>query len=197
MKVTIDMTEKVVLRNVRFDWVQTFTPKKYSEEDEPKYSIAVILPKNHPQRKEFEDASLRVAVAGHPGVEQAKFKLPLRDGDKDKGEYLAYQGQMFFNGSATVAYPPGNITGVVKTRVKQPDGTEKLVFMDADAKSWGSGDYGTISVELYAFKKKGNIGTAAGINMVQFTKKGEPLGKRDHSGDFEAAPTEEAGDDNY
>ena len=161
-------TQKLILKNVRFDWVQVFAPVAFDAESDPKYSICVILPKTHPQVKELQEASLRIAKTQHSKVPVGSLKLPLRDGDEDR-EGVHYKGMYFFNASATTKFPPTVIDGA-KNKV--------------DVSVWNSGDYGNISIELYAFEKRGNKGTAAGINAVQFVRKGEPLGQRDHAEDF-------------
>jgi len=189
-------TKKMVLKNVRFDWVKVFAAEKFddSPDSKPKFTICVLLPNDHPQRGEFETESARIAKAAFP--KEKNLKLPLRSGDEDR-EAAAYKGHMFFNASATDKYPP-QVFDAQKMQHKNGAAIadhNKVADLES---TWDSGDWGNISVELYSFNTKGNKGCAVGINAVQFVRKGEPLGKKDSSGDFDVEQAEEIGtDENY
>ena len=177
--------ESIVLKNVRFDWVDTlWTAKRFAARDEPKHSVTVILPKDHPQAKEFCEAMQRIADTAFPLSKRSKkdeINIPPRDGDdpkEEKGE--AYKGCWFMNVTATTEYPPQVVDGA-KNKVEK-------------AGVWTSGDYGNIVLTLGSYSVGDNKGSTAYIDAVQFVRKGERLG-RDVLGRFEVEQGEEIGQD--
>ena len=72
-----------VLKNVRADFTaQAFRPKAF-EGEEPKYSITLIMPKNHPQVGDLV-AAMKQAAKEKFSVIPSNLYYALRDGDKNK-----------------------------------------------------------------------------------------------------------------
>ena len=50
----MDMSKRIKLNNVRLSYANVFTARAMEEGQEPKYSTQIIVPKDHPQIKEFK-----------------------------------------------------------------------------------------------------------------------------------------------
>jgi hypothetical protein len=159
---------KVVTGKVRLSYVYVFKPKAASEDQEPKYSTCVLIPKTD---KITIDKIIKaveavrkseVAKAKWGGKVPANLKLPLRDGDEDHPEQEEFVGHYFFN--ASCKQKPGIID---LNKIEITDSTEVY-----------SGCYARVSVNFYAFSKNGNKGIAVGLNNIQKVADGENLGGR-------------------
>ena len=159
-------TGKLVLKNVRFSYAQSlFKPRAADSNSATKYSVSLIIPKDHPQLADIKAAIKAVLDEKFPGKTQrpSGLKNPLRDGN-ERGDDPAYADQYFINAAASIDYPP-KVIDYQKQEVR-------------DLSFWNSGDYGNASVNFYWFDKSMNKGVACGLNGVQFVKKGESLGGR-------------------
>ena len=160
------MGTKIVLKNVRFSYCNLFKARAMDENAKPKFSVSLIIPKDHPQLPEVKAAIKAETEVKWPDPKKRPGGLhnPLRDGDADRPNDEAYAGSFFINSSANVDYPPG-VFDYEKRKV------EDLTY-------WNSGDYGNASVNFYSFDVSAKKGVACGLNGVQFIRKGEPLGGR-------------------
>lgn len=151
---------KVKMGEVRFSYVNVFKPQP-NDDGVDKYSVSVIIPKSAKKTiAEIERAVKNARVAGADKIGKGNVKLPLRDGDEDKPEDEAYADSYFF--SATSTRRPG-LVDIKKQPITDPE-------------EFYSGCYGYVSINFYAFKKKGNKGVAAGLNNILRTRKGDYLG---------------------
>ena len=160
------MSTKVMLKNVRFSYCNLFKARAMDENAKPKFSVSLIIPKDHPQLPEVKAAIKAETEAKWPDPKKRPGGLynPLRDGDADRPNDAAYAGCFFINASANVDNPPA-VIDYKKEKV-------------TDLTYWNSGDYGNASVNFYAFDVSAKKGVACGLNAVQFVNKGEPLGGR-------------------
>lgn len=153
---------KVIIQNVRCSYVFVTEPRKGDNGEDGKYSLQVILPKDHAQVKKVK-AAIKAAAEEKFGsnVKMGMMKLPLRDGDEERdGE--EYEGCYFLN--ANSARKPG-----IVNRNNEPadqDDLEELCY---------SGAYFHTSVNFYAYNFEGKKGVAVGLNNVMLRKKGERL----------------------
>lgn len=178
---------KVITNKVRFSYVHVFKPEAVSDDEgaEKKYSVAIIIPKSDKETlKLIKQAVDNAKEAGkstkYGGKIPANLKLPLRDGDEEREGDEAYENAYFIN--ATAKTKPG-----VVDREMNPITDEEEFY---------SGCYGRASITFYPFEAKGNKGVAAGLNHVQKTSEGEPLGGRvSVEVDFEDAVDFEDDDD--
>jgi hypothetical protein len=155
---------------VRLSFVHLFRPTKMSDdaESKEKYSVSILIPKNHPQVDEIKAKIELAKQNGMKGKFQGKlpvnWKNPLRDGDEkfeeDPEKYAEYKGHYYINASS----------GTKPTVV---DGKRQNI---TDETQVYSGCWGRVSVNFYPFNSKGNKGVAAGLNNVQKAKDGEALG---------------------
>lgn len=163
---------KVVTGKVRLSYAHLFTPQSSEDGKEPRYSSALLVSKSDTATLKAIKAAVE-AVKVDPKSEKiwgkkfnASMKTPLRDGDVEKEDRPEYAGHYFFN--ATSASKPG-IVGTQK-------GPNNKLLEITDPTEIYSGCYARVSVNFYAFNRKGGIGIAAGLNNVQKLEDGEPLG---------------------
>lgn len=174
---------KIVLKNVRCNFPNVFRPVSFNG-GTPRYSVQVILPKDHPQIKALKEAILSAAKEKWSAkIKDNTFprglKDPLRDGDveRDTEENPEYKGQYFFNASST--FMPGVFD---KNKTKIDEGSHKI----------HSGCYINISLNTYPFDVAGNKGVALGLNGLQFHAEGESIGGYTGSeSDFDAEESDD------
>ena len=158
---------KVITNKVRFSYAQVFTPGSIGDSEEKKYSVSLIIPKSDKEtlkliKQAIENAKEAGKSTKFNGKVPANLQTPLRDGDIDREDDEAYAGAYFINANAK------NKPGVVDRNLEP--------ITDQD--EFYSGCYGRASVTFYAYNANGNKGIAAGLNHVQKTSEGEPLGGR-------------------
>lgn len=161
------MSTKVVTNEVRFSYCHVWTPDSIDPNDEPKYSVAILIPKHDTVTLQKIQTAIAAAaeagktkLAGPNGqINYNILKTPLRDGDAERPDDPSYVGHYFMNASSK------SRPGVVDQNV-QPIMNQSEFY---------SGCYGRASVNFYAFNAKGNKGIACGLNNVQKTRDGEAL----------------------
>lgn len=158
---------KVITNKVRFSYVHVFTPTAISESDDKKYSISLIIPKGDKEtikliKQAIENAKEKGKTEKWGGKIPANLQTPLRDGDIDREDDDAYANAYFVNANA-------------KTK---PGVVDKNLEPITDEDEFYSGCYGRASITFYPYNANGNKGIAAGLNHVQKTSEGEPLGGR-------------------
>jgi hypothetical protein len=166
-------TTKVVTDLVRFSYAHLFEPKSI-DGSEPKYSMAVLIPKNDKKTlkkiKNAVDAAIeagKTKLADKKGNVPTNIKTPLRDGDEERPDQEEYEGMYFLN--ATSKAKPG----VVDKNLNEVLSSEEVY----------SGCWGRVSLNFYAFNTNGNKGIGAGLNNVQKVKDDDYLGGRSRAED--------------
>jgi hypothetical protein len=161
---------------VRFSFVQVWEPKAMEDNQPPKFSVQVIIPKSCTEMVE----QVRAAITKATGLGIKKglfnkamtlnkdFRQPLRDGDQEaaeaedgKRDYL--KGCFFFNASAPMDRPPAVVDRFAKPIIRRDD--------------FYSGCFGIIDVNFFPFKF-GKGGVAAGLNSIMKREDGERLDGR-------------------
>jgi hypothetical protein len=179
-------SKKMIIRNVRFSYFKGFKAEKTKDGIGVKFSTAVLLPKDHPQIPEIKQTITDLINEKWPQKKPNGLKKPLRDGDDSENgrpDDPAYAGHWFFNAYADVSQPPGIIDGN-KNKLEPSSG-------------WQSGDYGNVSISFYVFDRSDSKGVAAGLNNIQFTRKGESLtGRTSADQDFDVEEVD-AGEDMF
>ena len=168
---------KVVTGEVRFSFLNVFTPKSINGSAE-KYSVSLLIPKTDIETidkiNRAVEAAKQTGISKFGGKIPAVLKLPLRDGDAERPDDEVYAGHYFVN--ANCSQPP---VLFYKNGGKITDSTDLY-----------SGCYGKASVNFYAYNTNGNRGIACGLNGLMKTRDGEALGGRgdvaaDFADDFE------------
>ena len=154
--------------NTRWSYANVWEPKSING-GTPKYSISLIIPKSDT----VTVAKIKAAIEAAYQEGQAKLKgnaksvpalslikNPLRDGDVERPDDVAYADSYFINANSATA------PGIVDAD-RNPVLTRSKVY---------SGVYGRASISFYAFNSNGNRGIACGLNNLQLLRAGEPLG---------------------
>lgn len=187
------MSKKVMLRNVRLSYEHIFTPTKFDESQDAKYSATFIIPKNHPDlptvKKAYFEAGQEAFASDFTGTAWPRgFTCSLKDADVETnslGEVLAeknpdYKGCFILEANSTRR--PLTIDRN-KAAVTEDDG---IIY---------SGCYVNASLAAAGYTYgKVKKGVKCYLNGVQFVKDGERFGA-DASADFDALDGGE--DDNF
>lgn len=157
-------------KDTRWSYANVWEPKSING-GVPKFSVSLIIPKS--DKKTIEAIKKAIQAAYKEGEAKLKgnsrsvptlesIKTPLRDGDTERPDDVAYANSYFLNANSTTQ------PGIVDANV-QPILTRSEVY---------SGVYGRASINFYAFNSNGNRGIACGLNNLQKIRDGEPLGSR-------------------
>lgn len=180
----------LLLKDVRLAFATnlfTAAPFPTGNDPTPYFSCTLLLPPNHPQKRQMEKIMDELAEAkwGKKGpavlkAAKAMGKVFLRDGDT-KPDYEGFEGMWFVSARSKVR--PNYFDGM-RNPIGEADG---LLY---------SGAYVNVSLGLYAYTK-GNNGLGAGLRGVQFLRKGDAFGGGvpAESDDFEEIAAPEEGED--
>ena len=175
------MSTKVITGKVRFSYVNIFKSRAFQSDQEAKYSICLLIPKEDKAtvkkiRAAVEEAVQEGISSKWNGKKPGNLKLPLRDGDDERAEEAPeYEGMYFLNANST--QKPGIVD---KDRNDILDPVEVY-----------SGCWGRASINFFPFNSNGNKGVGVGLNHIQKLKDGERLGavrasaEEDFEDDFE------------
>lgn len=160
------VSKKIILENVRCSYVFVDQPRDQKDDDGnvtgKNYSIQPLIKKKSKLAKKLQKLQEQIAKeAFGEKVKLGMLKMPLRDGDEER-EGEEYEKHFFMNAN-----------GNRKPGIVNPQG-EKADQDDIEELCY-SGAYFHVSVNLYAFERKGNKGVAVGLNNVMLVKEGERL----------------------
>nr|WP_269212720.1 DUF2815 family protein [Schaalia sp. lx-100] len=154
------------MKNVRLSYVNVFEPRQNSDDQKPKYSVSIIIPKTDQAtiaqvekavKQALEDGKDRKFNGKIPSVKA--LKLPLRDGDEERDDE-AYADSMFLNANS----------------IRKPDLVDGALNPVLDPDEIYSGIYANVLVSFYAYSVNGNRGVAVGLQAIQKVRDGQALG---------------------
>lgn len=181
---TTNQTTKVITGKVRLSYAHLFKPVALSEDQDPKYSVCLLIPKSDKATLKKINAAIEAAKQNGTSLWGGKvpnnLKTPLRDGDDERPDQPEYENCYFINASSKTA------PGVV----------DKDVQPILDSTEIYSGCYARASVNFYPFSKAGNKGIACGLNNVQKIADGDYLGGRSRAED-DFDPIEDDDDEDF
>ena len=155
----MENSTKVVTGKVRFCYVNVFEPTAMNEGDIPKYNICILIPKDDAKTIEKINKAIEAAKqADKNGKIPSNLKLPLRDGDDERGDDPAFEGMYFINANSQ----------------RKPSIVDKDLNPIMEKEEFYSGCYGRVSINFYAFNASSK-GIAAGLNNLQKLEDGEML----------------------
>lgn len=161
----MENSTKVITGKVRFCYVNVFEPTAMNESDTPKYNICILIPKDDAKTLEKINKAIEAAkqagkakLADKNGRIPANLKLPLRDGDDERGDDPAFEGMYFINANS----------------MRQPSIVDRSLNPIMSRDEFYSGCYGRASISFYAFNVSSK-GIAAGLNNLQKLEDGEML----------------------
>lgn len=161
----MENSTKVVTGKVRFCYVNVFEPTAMNEGDTPKYNICILIPKTDTKTLEKINKAIEAAkqagkakLADKNGKIPSNLKLPLRDGDDERGDDPAFEDMYFINANSQ----------------RKPSIVDKELNPIMEKEEFYSGCYGRVSINFYAFNASSK-GIAAGLNNLQKLEDGEML----------------------
>ena len=164
------MTTQATIKNVRLAYMHLAEPHAAADGAEPKYSVAMIIPKADKAQVDTVKAAMVAARDLKWGASPPKgLRSPLRDGDEkdDDGNFI--RGEEFRNSWYV------NAASKRKVDVKILMGGK---IVTCPEEHMVSGYYGSVQINMYGYDAAGNKGVSAGLNGVLITKRGEPLGRK-------------------
>lgn len=177
------MSTKVITGKVRLSYVHLFEPTAITEEDKPKYSVMLLIPKSDTKTiKALRAAEKAAELAGKAkwGSKKPKYNSVIKDGDDDEHEDWPERHGHWLMNVRSVSKP-----GVVDQDV-QPI---------LDASEVYSGCYARASVTAFAYTA-GKGGVSFGLNHIQKLADGESLGGGSRAEeDFDAVESDDDDDD--
>lgn len=155
---------KVKLQNVRLAFPKLFKAEQVNGEGDPQFSATFILPKNHPNVKDIENAILQVAKEKWADKAdailkkvKAELKTCLKDGDL-KADLDGFTGNYFLSASnKTRPY----VINRDKTQLNPDDG---VMY---------AGCYVYAVIDIWAMDNKFGKRICASLSGVQFYKDGD------------------------
>lgn len=167
----VSKTKVITGKNTRLSYFHGWEPTSINGGSE-RYSVSVLIPKDDKETvkaiNDAVDAAIEEGIAKFGGKKpnKAAIKLPLRDGDTERGDE-AYAGHWFINANSKTA----------------PQIVDKAVKPILDRDEVYSGCYARVSLNFYAFNSNGNKGIACGLGNIQKIRDGESLGGRSSAAD--------------
>ena len=163
---------QIVTGEARLSFVNLFEPKAIGDNEVPKYSVTVIIPKS--DTKTIEAIKAAIQAAAEAGAQKhfggrvpTAVNNTFKDGDTevdDLGELKnvkspEYKGNYFIRLST-------------KFKPKVLDANRQEIL---DPTELYSGCYGKVSMTFFAYSGDGRRGVSAVLNNVMKTRDGEPL----------------------
>ena len=154
--------------NTRWSYANVWEAKSING-GTPKFSVSLIIPKSDTAtiakikaaiEAAYKEGEAKLKGNGRSVPALSVLKTPLRDGDTERPDDEAYANAYFVNANSATA------PGIVDAD-RQPILDRSEVY---------SGVYGRASINFYAFNSNGNKGIACGLNNLQKSRDGEPLG---------------------
>lgn len=178
-----DDNTKVLTSEFRVSFPFVIKPQKAMEQGKPdKFALTMLFPKGADLTK--LKAAVKAAATDMWGADNAKWPKNLRSPFRDQGEkeFEGYEAGATFI-TATSNQRPGLVDGKMNDILEEKD--------------FYPGCYARATVRAFAYDKNGNKGVSFGLQNVQKTRDGDPLGGRTRpEDDFEPiAGTEGNGGD--
>lgn len=160
----------IVTGVVRLTYLNVFQPRAMQEDQEPKYSACLLIPKTDKKTvqtiKNACEAARLASAALFNGKVPEKLKLPIHDGDGEMpngGEYgPECKGMYVLNASAR----------------QQPGLVDRQCNPILDQTALYSGCWGRVNLNFFAYNTHGNKGIGAGLNHIQKVRDDEALSGR-------------------
>lgn len=163
---------KVITGSCLLSYVNLMKPQAIAG-GEPKYSVSLVFSKGDVTTfKKIEKATKQaieegVSRYGAKFGKAANFRMPLRDGDIDKPDDVAYKNSYFLN---------------VNSKTK-PGLVNKSLDEIIDPGEIYSGCIGRASIVAFPYSVNGSTGVSFALQNVQKLEDGEPLGGKARAAD--------------
>lgn len=160
----------------RVSFPHVFEPHSF-ENQEPKFSIAMLFPKNT-DLKELKRAAFNAATEKWGPKEKwpTNMRMPFRDGD-EKADLMGYPGTIFVSASSKKSNQPQVIGN------KKIDGRFPVLTSEAE---FYAGCYARATLIAFAYDKMGNKGVSFSLQNLQKLRDGEAFsGRKDAETEFD------------
>ncbi len=166
----------ITIGECRLSYCNVFQPQAPTNnpQAEPKFSVTILVPKSNTQAKAAMDAAVNAAIeagvtAKWSGVRPPVPSICIHDGDgvrPSDGQAFGAEckGCWAFTASSKADRPPFVVDAQVQKIINPAE-----IY---------SGCYGNVSVTFFAYNSAGKKGVGCGLNGIQKTRDGEPLGSR-------------------
>ena len=178
----------ITLGEVRLSYCNLFQPRSNQPNQEPKYSVTVLVPKSNTQAKAAIDAAINYAIEqgvskSWNGVRPPQPSICIHDGDGARpSDGMPYgeecKGHWVFTASSKADRAPFVVDANVQPILQQAE-----VY---------SGMYGRVNVSFFPYNSSGKKGIGCGLNGVQKLRDGEPLGGQISAEEAFGAPQQPA-----
>lgn len=164
---------KVVTGKVRFSFVNVFEARAFGENQAPKYSVMLLIPKSDVStvariKKAIDAAAQNGLATKFGGKMPAIVKTTFKDADVDTDQ----DGNLF---ATKWPYAANHYVINVSTK-NQPQVVDAELNPIINPTEFYSGCYGRASINFFAYNNNGNKGISAGLNNLQKLEEGESLG---------------------
>ena len=156
------MSTKITLKNVVLSYPNLFNAKQIMNQGEPKYSTAILIPKNDKENLKKLRAAIDEAKQDDKLKGARKIDIPLNDGDEEKPGDKFYAGCYYINAKVSENHPPK-----VVDRHVNPIMDQEEIY---------AGCICNVVVNMYAYNFNGHYGVGVGLGNVQKVKDGERIG---------------------
>lgn len=178
----------ITIGEVRLSYCNLFQPRSNQPNQEPKYSVTILVPKSNTQAKAAIDAAVNYAIEqgvnkSWNGVRPPQPSICVHDGDGVRSsDGLPYgaecKGHWVFTASSKADRAPFVVDANVQPILQQAE-----VY---------SGMYGRVNVSFFPYNYSGKKGIGCGLNGVQKLRDGEPLGSQVSPEEAFGAPSQPA-----
>lgn len=168
-----EVSTKVVTGKVRFSFVNVFEAKAFGENQTPKYSVMLLIPKSDVgtidrMRKAIDAAAEKGKTTKFGGKIPTVLKTTLKDADVDTNQ----DGDVFADiWDYAKNHYIINVSSKIAPQIVDADRNPIINPVD-----FYSGCYGRASINFFAYNNNGNKGISAGLGNLQKLEDGEPLG---------------------
>lgn len=160
------MSTQVVTGKIRFSYCYVGSARRNEMNGKDEFSTQILIDKDDADTVNKIKAAAKAALMAKWGDKvPAKVKNPLRDGDtetKGDGSPLGAEYKNHYFMTVKSSRRPG---------IVDANGNELIGANDV-----GSGDYGRVSLNAFAYDQSGNRGVSFGLNNVMLLQKGNSLG---------------------
>lgn len=178
----------ITIGEVRLSYCNLFQPRSNQPNQEPKYSVTILVPKSNTQAKAAIDAAINYAIEqgvnkSWNGVRPPQPSICIHDGDGARpSDGMPYgeecKGHWVFTASCKADRAPFVVDANVQPILQQAE-----VY---------SGMYGRVNVSFFPYNNSGKKGIGCGLNGVQKLRDGEPLGSQVSAEEAFGAPQQPA-----
>lgn len=149
---------KLVTCEFRGSFVQVMKPRAFSKDQDPKFSMVIPIPADHPFQAELDKAIEAAAMEKWNEIPK-KLKVVFKDGDKEDEKYE-------WAGCRVITASNKSQPGVVMK-------TEQGLVEVTDPEEIYSGAYFRASIRPYAYEFEKTKGVAISLDNVMKTRDGE------------------------